>query len=164
MRRLRMRGRLLVWDTAVGHPLGMVYARRSTFKADFRSTSNTVFDSFVWPQPPSARSIRRVTDAAAALRKLRNSLRAKHNLSFRELYRSLELPGEHPLKEAHAALDEAVGAAYGMTKGTDPLAFLLALNQEAAEQEADGATVAGPGLPEFVQDRKSCITTDSITA
>jgi len=142
----------------------MVYARRSTFKADFRSTSNTVFDSFVWPQPPSARSIRRVTDAAAALRKLRNSLRAKHNLSFRELYRSLELPGEHPLKEAHAALDEAVGAAYGMTKGTDPLAFLLALNQEAAEQEADGATVAGPGLPEFVQDRKSCITAASITA
>ena len=86
-----------------------------------------------------------MTDAAAALRKLRNSLRAKHNLSFRELYRSLELPGEHPLKEAHAALDEAVGAAYGMTKGTDPLAFLLALNQEAAEREADGAAVAGSG-------------------
>lgn len=139
-------------------------ARCSTFKADFRYTSNTVFDSFVWPQAPSARSIRRVADAAVALRQLRNALRAKHNLSFRELYRSLELPGEHPLKEAHAALDEAVRAAHGMTKGTDPLAFLLALNQEAAEKQADGATVAGPGLPEFVQDRKSCITTDSITA
>ena len=137
-------------------------ARCSTFKADFRYTSNSVFDSFVWPQAPSAKNIRKIADAAAALRKLRNALRTKHALSFRELYRSLELPGDHPLKDAHAALDESVRSAYGMTKGADPLAFLLALNQEASEKEADGGTVRGPGLPEFIQDRKSYVTADCI--
>lgn len=138
--------------------------RCSTFKADFRYTSNTVFDSFLWPQTPSARSVRRVADAAVALRKLRHSLRAKHDVTFRELYRSLEMPGDHPLKEAHEALDDAVRGAYGMTKGADPLAFLLALNQEAAEKEGDGGTVLGPGLPDFIQDRKSHITADCIAA
>src|SRR4029079_3783451 len=129
-------------------------ARCSTFKADFRYTSNTVFDSFVWPQAPSARSIRKVADAAVELRKLRSALRSKHHLSFRELYRTLELPGDHPLKDAHAALDEAVKGAYGMTKGADPLAFLLALNHEASQLAAAGETVLGPGMPEFTNDRK----------
>jgi len=32
---------------------------------------------------------------------------------MRALYRTLELPGRHPLKDAHAALDAAVLAAYG---------------------------------------------------
>jgi hypothetical protein len=138
--------------------------RCSTLTERFRYTSNTVFDSFVWPQNPSAKNARKVADAAVALRKLRGALRAKHNVSYRELYRSLELPGDHPLKDAHEALDEAVRSAYGMTKSAAPLAFLLALNQEAAEKEADGGTVRGPGLPDFIQDRKSYVTADCITA
>lgn len=119
--------------------------RCSTLTERFRYTSNTVFDSFAWPQGASTRSIRKVAHAAVALRKLRHSLRTKHNLSLRELYRSLELPGDHPLKEAHDALDDAVRGAYGMPKSADPLAFLLALNQEAAEKEANDGTVLGQG-------------------
>ena len=138
--------------------------RCSTLKSDYRYTSNTVFDSFVWPQSPSIKSIRKVADAAVALRKLRRSLCAMHNLSFRDLYRSQELPGEHPLKDSHAALDEAVRSAYGMARNADPLSFLLALNQEAAEKESGGAAVLGPGLPDFVNDRKSYVTNDCITA
>jgi hypothetical protein len=42
--------------------------------------------------------MKNVADAAVALRSKRNELRAKHNLSFRDLYRSLELPGDHPLR------------------------------------------------------------------
>lgn len=49
---------------------------------------------------------------------------------FRDLYRTLELPGENPLKAAHEALDSAVRAAYGMRPEEDPLTFLLALNGE----------------------------------
>jgi len=138
--------------------------RCSTLTERFRYTSNTVFDSFVWPQSPSAKSIRKVADAAVSLRKLRNKLREKHGLTYRELYRSMELPGDHALKDAHAALDDAVRGAYGMTKSVDPLAFLLALNQEVAEKEAEGETVMGPGLPDFVKDRASFVTSDCITA
>jgi hypothetical protein len=138
--------------------------RCSTLTERFRYTSNTVFDSFVWPQSPSEKSVRRVADAAVALRKLRWELRDRHGLSFRELYRSLELPGDHPLKYAHAKLDDAVRLAYGMTRSEDALGFLLSLNQEAAAAEADGGVVQGPGLPEFIKDRKAYITNDCIPA
>jgi hypothetical protein len=97
------------------------------------------------------------------LRQDRNKLRAQHNLSFRELYRSMELPGQHPLKDAHAALDEAVGAAYGMSKTAEPLTFLLALNATIVSEEAAGKPIEGPGLPSNITDAAPFITTDCIT-
>jgi hypothetical protein len=139
-------------------------ARCSTLKSDFRYTSNTVFDSFPWPQAPTEKAVRRVADAAVALRNKRNELRAKHGLSFRELYRSLELPGDHPLKAVHGALDDAVRVAYGMGKDEDALEFLLNVNAQVASAEADARKVQGPGLPECVADRASYITNDCISA
>jgi type II restriction/modification system DNA methylase subunit YeeA len=137
-------------------------ARCSTLKSDFRYTSNTVFDSFPWPQAPSEKAVKRVADAAVALRTRRNELRASHNLSFRELYRSLELPGDHPLKVAHSILDEAVRSAYGMTKDADSLAFLLNLNAQVASAEADGQEVQGPGLPDLIKSDEAYITDDCV--
>jgi hypothetical protein len=51
-------------------------------------------------------------------------------LSFRAflstlLSRTLETPGANRLRDAHAALDAAVRAAYGMKETEDPLAFLI---------------------------------------
>jgi hypothetical protein len=137
--------------------------RCSTLKSDFRYTSNTVFDTFPWPQQPNAKAVRRVADAAVALRKKRDMLREKHNLSFRELYRSLELPGDHPLKIVHAALDDAVRAVYGMTKTTDPLVHLLNLNASVTEVEAHGRSIQGPGLPDGINNSKDYITADCLT-
>lgn len=136
--------------------------RCSTLKSDFRYTSNTVFDSFPWPQNPDIRSVRRVADAAISLREKRNALRAKHNLSFRELYRSLELPGDHPLKVAHIALDQAVRHAYGMPESGNVLPFLLNLNFSVANAEAAGQIVQAPGLPDFINDRESFISKDAV--
>ena len=51
---------------------------------------------------------------------------------LRALYRTLELPGANPLKDAHAALDAAVLAAYGFSAKKDLLAQLLALNLDVA--------------------------------
>jgi hypothetical protein len=48
---------------------------------------------------------------AAALQQIDGGLRA--------LYRTLELPGKNPLKDAHAALDAAVLAAYGFDAEKD---------------------------------------------
>lgn len=136
--------------------------RCSTLTERFRYTSNTVFDSFPWPQSPNAKQVRSVADAAIALRAKRDELRKKHNLSFRELYRSLELPGDHPLKEVHIELDDAVHAAYGMPDKMDPLSFLLDLNSQVARAEAEGREVQGPGLPSTINDRSSYVTADCI--
>jgi hypothetical protein len=136
--------------------------RCSTLKADYRYTSNTVFDTFPWPQGPNEKTVKRVADAAVAVRTKRDELRAKHNLSFRERYRSLELPGDHPLKDAHADLDAAVRAAYGMTKTADPLAVLLELNAQVAAGEQNGDPVQVPGLPSFITDATPYITKDCI--
>ncbi|MGP7984291.1 DNA methyltransferase [Rhodoblastus sp.] len=138
--------------------------RCSTLKSDYRYTSNTVFDTFPWPQKPSAKAIKAVAVAAVALRAKRAELRAKHNLSLRDLYRSLELPGDHPLKAAHAVLDDAVRKAYGMSPTADPLAFLLDLNAEVAEAEANGDAVQGSGLPSVIHDRAAYVSKDCIEA
>jgi hypothetical protein len=137
--------------------------RCSTLKADWRYTSNTVFDSFPWPQKPSVSTIRAVADAAKELRELRQKLRDKHQLDLRELYRSMESPGKHPLKDAHDKLDAAVRRAYGMTPKEDPIAFILKLNAELAEREDDGEAIVGPGLPAFINDKASYVSTDRVT-
>jgi len=51
---------------------------------------------------------------------------------LRAVYRTLELPGRHPLKDAHSALDAAVLAAYGFDAKKDLLAQLLELNLSVA--------------------------------
>ena len=139
-------------------------ARCSTLKSDFRYTSNTVWDSFPWPQAPTLKSTKAVAEAAVELRQVRTALMAKHERSLRELYRSLELPGDNPLKAAQAKLDGAVRATYGMPAKVDPLQFLLALNGAVAKAEASGAPVQAPGLPTCVKDRAPFVTDDAIRA
>lgn len=136
--------------------------RCSTLKSDPRYTSNTVFDSFPWPQKPKLNHVKKITSRAIALRELREELRDKHNLSLRELYRSLELPGTHPLKKAHEALDVAVREAYGMSKKADPLGFLLKLNAKLVAAEKVGVEIEGPGLPSFITDPTPFISEDCI--
>jgi len=136
--------------------------RCSTLTGRPRYTSNTVFDSFPWPQAPSPMAIRAVADAAVALRNRRAALKSEHGLSNRELYRTLELAGASPLKEAHAALDNAVRAAYGIGKDTNTLSYLLELNQTLAIEEKGGKTIQGPGLPVIAGKRSSFVTKDCI--
>ncbi len=136
--------------------------RCSTLTERFRYTSNTVFDSFPWPQSPSLKQVHDVAAAAVALRKLRRELCKEHGLTLRALYRSIELPGDHPLKTATAKLDRAVRAAYSLQEKADVLAFLLALNHKLAKDEADGDPIVGPGLPKAFRTTPGLITTDCI--
>lgn len=105
---------------------------------------------------------------AEALRHLKGGLRA--------LYRTLELPGANPLKDAYATLDAAgrapwsgtgsgdsVGradystgrAAYGVSAKKDLLAQLLALNQRVAANVEQGEPVTAPGVPKNYPDAKN---------
>jgi hypothetical protein len=121
--------------------------RCSTLKGDPRYTSNTVFDTFAWPQEPSKTEVAAVAAASLRLREVRLELQAAHELSLRELYPSMEQPGKHPLKDAHGDLELAVRKAYGMSKSNDPLVFLLTLNLELTQADKRGDGMIGPGLP-----------------
>ncbi|MFC6801630.1 type IIL restriction-modification enzyme MmeI [Deinococcus caeni] len=121
--------------------------RGSTLAGQYRYTSDTVFDSFPWPQSPTPQQVRAVADAAVALRQLRRTVMTAQGWSLRDLYRTLDTPGRNPLRDAQATLDGAVRAAYGMPQDADVLAFLLALNADVAAAEGRGDAVTGPGLP-----------------
>ena len=58
---------------------------------------------------------------------------------LRAVYRTLEVPGKHPLKDAHAALDAAVLAAYGFDAKQDLLAQPLELNLTVDRRRAGKA-------------------------
>jgi len=92
-------------------------AKASTLKADYRYTPNSVFDTFPWPQSPTNAQVKAVAEAGRKLHEYRRAAMAKNaKLTLRELYRSLELPGENPLKDLHAVLDAAVMDAYGFNQ------------------------------------------------
>ncbi|MFB2982205.1 class I SAM-dependent DNA methyltransferase [Microseira sp. BLCC-F43] len=136
--------------------------RCSTLKRDFRYTSDTVFDSFPFPQSPTLPQAKKVATAAVKLRQLRCQVMKENQWSLRELYRTLELPGDNPLRKAHAELDAAVREAYGIKAKEDPLKFLLELNFEVAAREAKGLPVVAPGLPPVVKNASEFITEDCV--
>jgi hypothetical protein len=131
-------------------------------KGDFRYSAESVFDTFPWPQMPTKKQIAEVAAAAVALRALRREIMGKLGYSLRELYRTLEEPGANPLRDAHARLDTAVRAAYGMHATADPLAFLLDLNLALAAREKAGEKITPPGLPLPEPERASFITGDCV--
>ena len=104
-----------------------------------------------------------IASAAQNLRAVRRKLCAKHNLSLRDLYRSVELPGNHPLDIAQDALDAAVRKAYGMKAAGDPLKFLFDLNQKLASLEEQKKPIVGPGLPEAFSKNKALYSEDCIS-
>ena len=87
-----------------------------------------------------------------------------HGYTLRDIYRTLETPGENALKDAHARLDLAVRRTYGMGAKTNVLEFLFLLNQEVAEREGSMRQVTGPGLPMTVRNRKEFVTADCMPA
>ncbi len=86
-----------------------------------------------------------------------------HDLSLRELYRSSEFPGEHPLDVAQDKLDVAVRKAYGVNPSADPLKFLFDLNIKLATLETDNKPIQGPGLPNNFQSYKELRSADCLS-
>lgn len=138
----------------------------SKLKSDFRYTPATVFDTFPWPQSPSNADILAVTEAGRVIRRIRDEHLPKMTGGLRALYRTLELPGKNPLKDAHADLDAAVMKAYGFDPKKDLLQQLLDLNLSVAAREAKGESVTPPGIPPNFADRggdpASLVTDDCI--
>lgn len=131
-------------------------------KSDFRYSAESVFDTFPWPQTATVKQIDGVAAAARELRRVRAEALPKLKGGLRALYRTLELPGANPLKDAHAALDTAVLTAYGFSAKKDLLAQLLTLNQEVAAKIENGLPVTAPGVPKHFSDPKKLVTEDCI--
>ena len=124
--------------------------------------ADTVFDTFPWPQSPTRGQLAEVAAAAVALRALRREVMAAHGWSLRALYRTLDEPGDNPLRTAQARLDTAARTAYAMPAKSDPLAFLLGLNLTLAAKEKAGESITPPGLPLPEAERAAFITADCI--
>jgi len=125
-------------------------------------TPESVFDNFPWPQSPSEAQIDAVAEAGRALRALRATSLKSIKGGLRALYRTLDLPGKNPLKDAHARLDAAVLAAYGFNPKVDLLEQLLTLNQLVAKRIAEGRAVVAPGIPASYADPDRLVSADAL--
>ena len=134
----------------------------STMKGDPRYTTSSIWDTFPWPQNPTQKQIKKVAEAAKILHVERTKTLKEHNLTLRELYRTLELPGKNPIKDLHNKLDKAVMKAYGIDPTGDILTQLLELNLKVAEREANEEPVQAPGLPDFYPNPNELITDDCV--
>ena len=133
-----------------------------TLGTGFRYTTDTVYDTFPWPQNPTLSQVRQVAKRARELRSVRTSLLKESQISYRDLYRSLELPGEHKLLKMHKALDEAVCCAYGFKTDRNQLKLLLKLNLALSQKELNGKKINPPGLPQSVKNPSEFISKDCI--
>jgi hypothetical protein len=98
------------------------------------------------------------------MRALRREIMTANGWALRDLYRTLETPGTNRLRDAQAALDSAVRAAYGINENEDTLGFLLRLNLQLADKEAGGETITPPGLPPMAVGQDGWISDDCIAA
>ena len=122
-------------------------------------------DASACTDPPGwSKRTPRVARCALKLRQVRNELIIRDSLSYREMYRALELPGEHPLKKVTEDLDSAVRSVYGLRKNSDPLSFLVSLNEKVHSRESGMQDVTGPGVPGCVRKRSELISTDCVGA
>ncbi len=136
--------------------------RCSTLTERPRYTSETVFDSFPWPQSPKVAQVKAIAGAAIKLRRYREGAMIQHKMTLRDLYRVMDMPGESQLKSLHASLDAAVSAAYGMSRKADPLEFLFELNKRVAEREMNLKPVIAPGVPPCARGLDGLISKDCI--
>ncbi len=134
----------------------------SKLKSDFRYTPESVFDTFPWPQAPTKTQIDAVAEGGRGVRGVRADALTKIKGGLRAVYRTLELPGKNPLKDAHAALDAAVLSAYGFDPHPDLLRQLLDLNLAIANRIDCHKPVIAPGVPPAYPDPARLITSDCI--
>jgi hypothetical protein len=116
-------------------------------KSDFRYSAESVFDTFPWPQSPSANQVDAIAAAGREVRRIRAIALQNIKGGLRSLYRTLELPGTNELNAAHAALDSAVLDAYGFDGGKTLLEDLFNLNARVAKRIDASEPVTAPGVP-----------------
>ena len=137
---------------------------RLKVESDLRYSVREVFETFPWPQHPTAQQVRGVARAARELRRVREASLDNQPGGLRALYRLLESTGRHALKSAHEQLDAAVLDAYGFRSQTPLLEQLLQLNLLLAQAERSGSPTTSPGIPSTFGDPSELISADCYQA
>jgi hypothetical protein len=137
-------------------------AKCSKLTERLRYTPESVFDTFPWPQAPSEKQIDAIAAAGREIRRIRDEALQTLSGGLRALYRTLDLPGKNPLRDAHAALDKAVLAAYGFSAKADLLQQLLDLNRVVAAKAGAGGMATAPGVPAHYPDPARLISADCL--
>lgn len=135
----------------------------STMKGDPRYTTESIWDTFPWPQNPTQKKVEQVAEAAMRLHQERSKVLKENKMSLRDLYRLLEQPGKNPVKDLHETLDAAVMECYGFDAKQDLLCQLLELNLSVASREEKGEVVQSPGWPENIKGREKYVTDDCVS-
>ena len=137
-------------------------ARCSTLEERPRYTSDTVFDSFPWPQNPKEKDIEKIAKLSREFRAKRREVMETNDFSLRDLYKLMETTPNNPVTDIQNKLDSAVKSAYGMKDEDGILEFLLSLNQECHKKEEAGERITGPGLPDFIENVSKFISDDCV--
>jgi len=137
---------------------------RMKVESDMRYSVRDVFETFPWPQSPTVRHVEAIAAAARKIRNVRARAITMAGGGLRDLYRTLELPGKHPLRAAHEELDNVVGEAYGIAHKEQELTFLIELNRLVAEAIESGDAVERPGLPSCITDQSLFVSDDCFSA
>ena len=84
-------------------------------------------------------------------------------MSLREVHKTIDMPGENPLRQCLHKLDEAVMQAYQIKTESQALRKLFDLNKEIHEAEIQGIPMQGPGIPAmFKENAEEWISEDCI--
>jgi hypothetical protein len=134
----------------------------STLGEQFRYTTESIWDTFPWPQNPTKSQIEAIAMYAKDLRDARNEYMRKNHLSLRDLYRTVEKPGKNVIKDLHRQLDMAVIEAYGFDPNIDLLNQLLDLNLSLFTKEQNDEDIQAPGIPKGYTDIQGLISNDCV--
>ncbi|NEQ97861.1 MAG: class I SAM-dependent DNA methyltransferase [Cyanothece sp. SIO2G6] len=122
-------------------------AQSSTLKGDTRYTPRTCFETFPFPQTPTAKVVQKIREKAIALHEYRSEQMEQKQWGITKLYNAYFDEPASQLYQLHKQLDALVLKAYGFSADDDLLEKLLALNLALAEKEKNGEAVVGPWAP-----------------
>jgi hypothetical protein len=124
-----------------------VSAQSSTLEDRTRYTLSTCFQTFPFPQTPTADIVQAIRDKAQQLHHYRSDQMEQKQWGITKLYNAYFHEPASQLYQLHKELDALVLQAYGFSPDDDLLEKLLALNLELAAKEQRGEPVIGPWDP-----------------
>ena len=124
-----------------------VKAQCSTLEDRTRYTNTTCFETFPFPQAPTANLVKQIRSTMQELHQYRSQVMERMQWGITKLYNSYFNEPASQLYKLHAKLDQLVMQAYGFKADDDILTKLLGLNTALAEKEKRGEHVIGPYAP-----------------
>jgi len=131
-----------------------VKVQSSTLKGDTRYTPSTCFETFPFPQTPSAKIVQKIRQTAIDLHEYRSQMMEQNQYGITKLYNQFFDEPTSQLYKLHKQLDKLTLQAYGFSETDDILEQLLNLNQKLANQEKAGNAIVGPWDPTQKSDKE----------